>query len=627
MFSRGLSTRHSIPAMAFLATLIATAPARADRLAGLFPAAPPDSLVKGLQVTPAEAPEEALDGTLVQRHYRWIPEPGIALIESTLVNQSARSRQLRKVVFVDWTIPADQAWDSARYQPLGYRNDTWYGSTYWTGPDWTRVGKDWHHSGTRTSSIRRFVAPRDGRVSLSGRVYKADTNGGDGVRLEIRVGRQVVWQAEIDGNDRVGVEPKLTFEVRRGDAIRFVVHRRGEISFDTTHWDPTISYDNGQAFQASAGFSTRQQGERGWFFEMENDSDTDAVGRETSVHSFGRELMLHSQRIRSAARMAWGPDDSIPAWIVADGADKSGMVLAGLSRDRWQCLCERSDVGDLRIRLVADYGDSPLLLQPGESIRLPDVILAAYQGTWLKGTQTLQGILASTTMSSSLVPLRQAVLHAADRAGMDVSTGSAPEIDLCAMVQLDWIKQDQLKDNLESYRGAVERHMEKSRELLADLRRMRSDDFLAGQSAKLDQLAARVLQPQLSAADWRQCYVQVRWLKRQLALANPLLDFGKLLFCKRVPTSYSHLVMQYYGWRARPGGGIFVLDRPGHSLACRDMFDGRLTGGNVLEPRLDFDGTRIVFSFVQCRPDNTLWDPPASTINRRRVLSHLDRQR
>jgi len=74
---------------------------------------------------------------------------------------------------------------------------------------------------------------------------------------------------------------------------------------------------------------------------------------------------------------------------------------------------------------------------------------------------------------------------------------------------------------------------------------------------------------------------------------------GPMLFCKRVPTSYSHLVMQYFGWRARAGGGLFVLDRPGCSLACRDILDGKLSGGNVLEPRLSWDAQRIVFSFVQ----------------------------
>lgn len=99
----------------------------------------------------------------------------------------------------------------------------------------------------------------------------------------------------------------------------------------------------------------------------------------------------------------------------------------------------------------------------------------------------------------------------------------------------------------------------------------------------------------------------IRRLKRRLALANPALTFDRLLFTKRVPTAYSHLVMQYFGWRVRPGGGIYVLESPGRSLACRDLLRGKLAGGNVLEPRLPYDAKRIVFSLVKC-PKNR-YDP------------------
>jgi hypothetical protein len=61
-----------------------------------------------------------------------------------------------------------------KYTPLVYRDAQWYGSTFWTGPDWTRVGKDWHHPGQNTPSVRRFTAPRDGRVTVTGRVFKPD---------------------------------------------------------------------------------------------------------------------------------------------------------------------------------------------------------------------------------------------------------------------------------------------------------------------------------------------------------------------------------------------------------------------------------------------------------------------
>ena len=161
--------------------------------------------------------------------------------------------------------------EPAGYRPLIHRQDVWHGSTYWAGPDWTRVGRDWHHPGVDTASVRRFTVPRDGQVSVSGRVYKADVNrgGGDGVRLSIRQGRRTVWKAEIDGNDGKGVEPRLTLTVRQSEAIRFVVHKRGRIFYDTTHWDPVVTYADGEQFRASEGFSTSEQGQGGWFYEME----------------------------------------------------------------------------------------------------------------------------------------------------------------------------------------------------------------------------------------------------------------------------------------------------------------------------------------------------------------------
>jgi len=346
--------------------------------------------------------------------------------------------------------------DPVRYRPLSWRNDVWYGSTYWTGPDWTRVGKEWHHPGINTPSVRRFTAPREGRVTVSGRVYKADTNrgGGDGVRLCIRHNARTLWKAEIDGDDSKGVEPNLTLQVLKGDAIRFVVHKRGRIFYDTTHWDPVLTYADGQQFRASKGFSTGKQGHRGWSYEME---------------------------------------------------------VAG----------------------------SLALPPPFHSIGL----------------------------------------------------------DLPGMVEAEWRWEDKLDQSAESYAAAAARHLQKTRRLLEDLRAGGSDGLLAAEAKELEQL---VSEAKAAAPSQEQLYLRVRRLKRRIALANPLIKFDKLLFCKRVPTSYSHLVMQYYGWRARAGGGIFILDNPGHSLACRDILDGKLADGNVLEPRLSYDAKRIVFSFVRC---------------------------
>ncbi|MEZ6080932.1 MAG: hypothetical protein R3C56_36265 [Pirellulaceae bacterium] len=109
----------------------------------------------------------------------------------------------------------------------------------------------------------------------------------------------------------------------------------------------------------------------------------------------------------------------------------------------------------------------------------------------------------------------------------------------------------------------------------------------------------------LDLEERRLIYLQVRSLKRQIALANPLMQFGSMLFCKRVPTSYSHQVMQYYGWRARPGGSIFVLDKPGHSLAARDLIDGQLA--SVAFSNRDYPTTLAASSFrMSTAPSRTM---------------------
>ena len=82
-------------------------------------------------------------------------------------------------------------------------------------------------------------------------------------------GKRPVWQAEIEGKDQQGRTPNVTLDVRVGEMIRFVVHKRGTIFCDTTHWDPVITYGDGRQFRASQGFSTTRQGESGWYYQME----------------------------------------------------------------------------------------------------------------------------------------------------------------------------------------------------------------------------------------------------------------------------------------------------------------------------------------------------------------------
>ena len=84
--------------------------------------------------------------------------------------------------FTSHAAPAPSSQISEPITLLTYRDAEWYGSTFWTGPDWTRVGKDWHHHGENTPSVRRFTSSRDGRVTVTGCMFHA-TLGHDATAL------------------------------------------------------------------------------------------------------------------------------------------------------------------------------------------------------------------------------------------------------------------------------------------------------------------------------------------------------------------------------------------------------------------------------------------------------------
>jgi len=546
---------------------------------------PADSLIRQLEAGPAPS----VEGLAARREHRWLPELGMLLIETTLANPGNAPVKATDVPLADLAFRIAAPGDAA-YRPLTYRDDTWYGSTYWTGPDWTRVGRDWHHPGERTPSVRRFTCPRDGKVTVTGRVAKAHVDPKtDGVRLLIRHGDKAVWQAEIDGGDAKGVEPSVTLDVRKGDAIRFIVHKRKLIFCDTTRWDPTVAYADGETFVASKGFSTQKQGEGGWSYEMEAD-DTSAAGLPT-VHALGRDFALRHHAVAVGGDAAFASKETLPLFVLADGRDASGIAVAVVGGGAWAFRSALAKEGRLRVGLVA--GD--LSLEPGESVRLPQVAFGAYRGGWAAGIAALQRLVDAEA------PALKAQL--ADAFRQAVGPGEPPELALWTMILDDWWRQDGPIIG----QGEVRKQIDKALALVAELQAKHGPEFLAEERRRLEGESHSEQIRRMSPEGARRAYVRVRWLKRQIALANPLLPRGPLLFVKRVPTSYSHLVMQYFGWRARPGGGLFVLERPGRSLLCRDLLGGKLASGNILEPRLSYDAKRVVFSYSNCSKEDPFY--------------------
>lgn len=560
--------------------------ARADQPdpTDLFADLPADALMRRLDIDAERRAYTADPSQTLRRTVRRDPASGMMFVESVLTNESAEARRVSDTTLLVWRLDAGE---DGRYRSLTHRDDVWHGSTYWTGPDWTRVGKDWHHPGSHTPSIRRFVAPREGRVTVTGRVYKADTNGGDGVSLSILHGSTCVWEAAIAGDDADGVEPAVSLDVRKGDSIRFVVDKREAIPYDTTHWDPVITYEDGARHIASEGFSTRSQGDAGWWYEMEATERTGVP----ALHAPARDTALVELPLDRAPASDMDHHGFEPLFVLTDESRQSGVAMAVGAGMGWRLAVDRPEGESARLTLTAAPDGAETILPPGGSLDLPRIAWQPFAGPASKGFAALECLRAARVEGF------ENLVDAA--AGMD--------LDLWAMVQADWRRQDQTDGSEAAYERATRDQIERARRLLDELGKQDDAGTLDGFTERLADLARESFLRGSEPDRWRGLYMRTRRLKRDVALANPLMDFGPMLVCKRTPTSYSHLVMQYFGWRARPGGGLYVVERPGRSLATRDILDGQLPPGNVLEPRLSYDARRIVFSYVPC-PD-TPYDP------------------
>ena len=145
---------------------------------------------------------------------------------------------------------------------------------------------------------------------------------------------------------------------------------------------------------------------------------------------------------------------------------------------------------------------------------------------------------------------------------------------------------------------------------------------LDGLGKRLDELqaAGSVVQ-----AVRRDLYLKVRRAVRAIAFSNPSLDVDKILFItRRDPGGLYHMVHQYYGFCATPGGGLFVLSDPFTDspvltdlLADAAVENGRLkgrklSGGSFLSPEVSFDGKTILFAYAECKGKAVEWTPEAS---------------
>jgi hypothetical protein len=118
----------------------------------------------------------------------------------------------------------------------------WQGSTNLPDPKlgWVLLNADGGHVGNdqNHAAIRRWRAPRDGAISISGELNHPSDQG-DGVRARVISSRQGALGEWTAKNNRTPVRLDRV-EVRRGDFLDFVTDCRQSVEFDSFHWSPVI---------------------------------------------------------------------------------------------------------------------------------------------------------------------------------------------------------------------------------------------------------------------------------------------------------------------------------------------------------------------------------------------------
>ena len=182
-----------------------------------------------------------------------------------------------------------------------------------------------------------------------------------------------------------------------------------------------------------------------------------------------------------------------------------------------------------------------------------------------------------------------------------------------AMIQWDWRMQDGIGSPKEprSFAEAIHKRIPQIDQLVGDLRRKKVD--LGALAERWTALKARIAAGgQREPLDWERTWTEVHQIRRALVLKNPLFDVGPLLLVKHVPSAMSHQLTQVYGYAARPGGGIFVLDEPGKSMNARSLTEGRFPAGNFMHSDVSFDGKRVYFAFCEAPRSPERWRDPAT---------------
>ncbi len=173
---------------------------------------------------------------------------------------------------------------------------------------------------------------------------------------------------------------------------------------------------------------------------------------------------------------------------------------------------------------------------------------------------------------------------------------------------------------LETDRDPLEIVLRRTQALLDDLHAMPDlTGDLSGQASRLARIRRIAAQTPLESPRRQELYMETCRLRRRIAFSNPLLNFDDIVFLTHHRAKYPHMCDQYFGFHARPGGNVYILqdaftDKPraldilADSRVQNGRFQGReLENGSFISLELSCDARELAFAWTEAAPTRYEW--------------------
>jgi len=186
---------------------------------------------------------------------------------------------------------------------------------------------------------------------------------------------------------------------------------------------------------------------------------------------------------------------------------------------------------------------------------------------------------------------------------------AAASADVDKQIRADWAREEQVTRKLktDSY-AAVQGVIKRGRLMIADFRKagaVAAADKAAGKLDAIDAQCKVLLWVKIKPGTYEKLYFEARYAVRELAFANPKIDFKELLFVRRHWPRWNHQCSHRVGEAQKPGANLCVLTSLSPDAKVREVLSGKYTTGGIGRPDLSYDAKRIVFPHAALRAKAT----------------------